>query len=60
MATKRFHTVQEVADVLRVDHKTVRDAISRGEIPHVRLGRTIRIPAAWVESIATQGRVSPS
>lgn len=40
----RVMTVEELASFLRVNHKTVRDAIARGEIPGVRrIGTTIRI-----------------
>lgn len=37
-------TVDEAADLLRVDRKTLYSAISEGSVPGVlRLGRTIRI-----------------
>jgi excisionase family DNA binding protein len=40
-------TIEELAAYLRVNHKTVREAIARGEIPGVcRLGNTIRIHTA--------------
>ncbi len=56
-------TVKELADFLRLDHKTVREAIERGEIPGVRrIGATIRIyrdaVIKWLSS--GQGRVSRS
>jgi excisionase family DNA binding protein len=56
-------TVRELADFLRVNHKTVREAIARGEIPGVqRIGGTIRIfrdaVLKWLAS--GQGRVSRS
>jgi len=56
---KRFHTVQEIAEILGVNHKSIREGIRRREIPHVRIGRTIRIPAGWVQSLSSQGRVAP-
>jgi excisionase family DNA binding protein len=56
---KRFHTVQEIAKILRVNHKSIREGIRRSEIPHVRVGRTIRVPAAWVESLLSQGCAAP-
>lgn len=49
-------TVEEVADLLRVNRKTVYDAASRGEIPGVRRigGRTLRFYgpalAKWLET----------
>ena len=37
-------TVEEAAALLRVNHKTLRDAIHRNEVPGViRLGRVIRL-----------------
>lgn len=56
-------TIEELADFLRVNHKTVREAIARGEIPGVRrIGGTIRVyRAAVVDWLAAgQGRVSHS
>lgn len=42
-------TVAEAADRLRVCPDTVRAAIRRGELPAVRIGRTIRIPLAALD-----------
>lgn len=39
-----FLTVEEAAALLRVNHKTLREAIRRNDVPGVvRLGRTLRI-----------------
>lgn len=56
-------TVGELAQLLRLNHKTVREAITRGEIPGVRrIGTTIRISrdavVNWLNS--GEGRVSHS
>jgi excisionase family DNA binding protein len=56
-------TVDELATLLRVNRKTVYDALSRGEIPGARrVGSTYRILRAavidWLSS--GQGRVSHS
>ncbi len=56
-------TVDETAALLRMDRKTVYNAIQRGEIPGVRcLGRSIRLSRdavlAWLSQ--GQGRVSLS
>lgn len=40
-----YLTVEEAAHKLRVDPRTVRQAIEEGTIPAKRLGRAIRIPA---------------
>lgn len=56
-------TVDELADLLRLDRKTVYSAIARGEIPGVRrVGRTIRIsrPAIVTWLLSGQGCVSRS
>ena len=52
-----FFTIQEVADLLRVNHKTIREEIRRGRIPCVRMGRVMRIARSVVDSL-TQGRVA--
>lgn len=53
-------TVDEAAELLRVDRKTIYESIRRGELPGVvRLGRSIRIGrTALLEFLAGQGRVS--
>jgi excisionase family DNA binding protein len=56
-------TVDELAVLLRVNRKTVYDALSRGEIPGARrVGSTYRIlRAAVIDWLASgQGRVSHS
>lgn len=37
-------TVEEAADVLRISRGSAYEGIRSGEIPHVRIGRTIRVP----------------
>ncbi len=37
-------TVEETAEVLRISRGSAYEGIRTGEIPHVRIGRTIRIP----------------
>ncbi|MEP6654536.1 MAG: helix-turn-helix domain-containing protein [Myxococcales bacterium] len=37
-------TVTEAAALLRVDRKTIHREIACGRMPHIRLGRVIRIP----------------
>ncbi|GEM_PF-3716826 len=38
------YTAQEVADLLGVEHKTVRRALEKGQIPSISIGRLKRIP----------------
>ena len=46
-------TVAEAAELLRVHPNHVYELIRRGELPHVRLGRIIRLPRhrlhQWIE-----------
>ena len=46
-------TVAEAAELLRVHSNHVYELIRRGELPHVRLGRVIRLPRhrleQWIE-----------
>lgn len=39
-------TVREVAKVLRLHKDSVYTAIHRGQIPHVKIGRSLRVPKA--------------
>ena len=39
-------TVDEVAAVLRIGRSAAYDAVHRGEIPHVRIGRRVLVPVA--------------
>jgi excisionase family DNA binding protein len=52
MESPAFNTVDEVAKELRTNRKSVYDAIARKEIPVVRIGRSIRIPGAWLRRAA--------
>ena len=54
-----FNTVDETARVLKTNRKTVYDAIARGEIPVVRIGRVIRVPGAWLKA-AREAQPSPT
>jgi hypothetical protein len=48
-ATKPFHKPRELVDLgFASDMKTIYGAISRGEIPVVRVGRKMLIPTMWV------------
>lgn len=53
-------TVPEAAELLRLSRNGTYELIARGEIPSIRLGRSIRVPRsaldAWLLSAA--GRVS--
>jgi len=41
---KQTLSVKECAELLGVGENTIRKAIARGDIPHVRIGRRVLIP----------------
>jgi excisionase family DNA binding protein len=43
-------TVEEAARLLRIGRNTCYDLIHQGQIPHIRLGRIIRVPRFGLES----------
>jgi excisionase family DNA binding protein len=43
---REFLTVEEAAELLRVDETTVRRALREGELPGQKIGRVWRIPKA--------------
>ena len=51
--------VHEAAELLRLDRKVVYDAIRRGEIPHARIGKSIRLSRKallkWLETGKKEG-----
>lgn len=54
-------TVDELAALLRVNRKSVYEAIARGEIPGIRrIGRTVRASREAVLAWLREGRVSRS
>lgn len=52
LSGRLFLTVREVADLLRLDERSVRRAVERDEIPAVRIGNSIRIPTAAFRDMA--------
>jgi excisionase family DNA binding protein len=49
--TPRVFTVLEVAKILRIGRISAYQAIERGEIPSVRVGRRILVPRAAFEAM---------
>lgn len=47
----RFYTLKEAAAVLNVSPSTISRQCTAGTFPHVRIGRTLRIPIAEVERL---------
>ena len=51
MVEKRVLSIREAAVMLAVAKSTIHAAIARGEIPSLRVGRRILIPAAALERL---------
>lgn len=49
------HTVPAAARLLGVGRNTLYDAVKRGEIPHIRIGRRILIPTSALEAFLRCG-----
>lgn len=47
----RFYTLKEAAAILQVNPSTLSRQCAAGTFPHVRIGRTVRIPVAEVERL---------
>lgn len=42
-------TVDEARQILRVGRNQLYEACRNGEVPHLRIGKSIRIPKRWIE-----------
>lgn len=51
MEDHAFLTIQEVADILRVHHSTIRRYLRAGELPSIKLGSKTRISRAALEKL---------
>ena len=50
MVQKReFITVEELADMLNVSHRTVQRLVRRKELPAIRIGRQWRFRKEWID-----------
>ena len=55
----KVFTVSEVAKIPRIGKDTAYEAVRRGEIPHMRFGKRIVVPAvAHAKLMAGEGRMS--
>lgn len=51
MTSPDFYTIAEAAAILRVNPATVSRQCKAGQLPHVRIGRVVRIPAAELDRL---------
>lgn len=51
MVDRAVYTVKEVAELLGLSEKAIRDMIKRGDIPSFRLGRSVFVPKEKMDAI---------
>jgi len=57
MAEKVVLTVEEAAEVLKISRPSAYQAVQRGEIPVIRIGRRILVPVAALDKmLASAGK----
>jgi excisionase family DNA binding protein len=52
------YTIQQTAEILQLSDETVRRLIKKGELPHVRIGSSIRIHRGDVEHFLEEHRTT--
>lgn len=55
----RFLTVTEVAEMIRVSRMTVYRWVQNGDLPAVRVGRSVRVPEQAVDVFLQQSAAHP-
>jgi excisionase family DNA binding protein len=53
-------TVEQAADELNLSKATIRAWIAQRRLGHVRLGRSVRIPAGEIQRVLETGYVPPA
>ena len=57
MAQSHVMTVEETAEFLRISRNSAYEALRRGEIPYIRIGRRLLVPrAALVQMLERAGK----
>ena len=49
----RFLTVSQTAEVLQLSQATVARLIKSGDLPHVRIGKTVRVTSDALKTLGT-------
>jgi len=57
--TKKWLTMQQVADALEVHHSTVSRMVKRGDLPAVKVGKQYRIDPAQLEAYIRVNTTAP-
>jgi excisionase family DNA binding protein len=55
MERERVYSVEQAAQKLGLDKKTVYDAIHDGDLPSIKVGRRILVPAAAFDRLLDEG-----
>jgi len=50
-------TTAEVADQLKLSHSQIKKLIQRGELPHIRILRSVRVDQAELDNWISENRV---
>ena len=60
MSDDELLTVNEVAELLKLNQQTVRNWIAAGDLPAVRIGRRVRVRASTIEDLVGRRLTRPS
>ena len=60
MNPEKVYIVDEAAKILKIERKTAYDAIARGEIPSLKIGRRLLVPKAAFDKLLDEGRPRPT
>lgn len=52
--TPTTFTIEEFAKELKIERRTVSAMINEGRIPHIRIGRIIRIPGTALDALLSE------
>lgn len=50
----RFLTIEQTAEALQVSENTVRRLVAVLQVPAVRIGDSLRVPASWLQRLQEQ------
>jgi excisionase family DNA binding protein len=53
-------TVEEAAEVMRISRGSAYEAVRTGDLPHVRIGRTIRVPRKALLALLGEDEAVPT
>lgn len=59
MATKKFYNVDEVKEILGVSGGGLYKWIKEGQVPAIKIGRRVMIPASYIDSLEQTAAIVP-